>query len=114
LSRKDFRLHKPTDIDRITRQNIKEDLWPLLRKSEMPDLKEMLDSVKPFLRQLFKYQTKEKKYIENFFKGEFKPGLLFGSLLNIANLNKHPMVIWKQTHIKEWLKKQHHKSRNIL
>ena len=114
LSRKDFRQYKPTDIDRITRQDIKEDLWPLLRKSELPDLKEMLDSVKPFLTQLFKYQPEEKEYIENFFRGEFKPGLLFGILLEVKNLGKHPMVMWKQTHIKEWLKKQHNKSRQIL
>ena len=105
LSRKDFRQYELADIDRITRQDIKEDLWPLLRKSEIPDLKEMLDYVKPFLRQLFKYQPKEKEYIENFFKGEFKPELLFGTLLDVKNLDKHPMVIWKQLHIKEWLKK---------
>lgn len=103
LSRKDFREYKPENVNEITDQDIKENLWPLLRKDEMPNLKEMLNYVKPFLKEVFNYLSEEKEYVKSFFRAEFKPELLFGTLLDARKLKRHPMVIWKQRHLKEWL-----------
>lgn len=46
---------------------------------------------------------KSKEYFECFFRAEFKPELLFGTLLDARKLKRHPIVIWKQRHLKEWL-----------
>jgi len=46
---------------------------------------------------------KSKEYVKSFFRAEFKPELLFGTLLDAQKLKRHPMVIWKQRHLKEWL-----------
>jgi len=44
-----------------------------------------------------------KEYFERFFKGDFRPEILFGKLLDSTDLERHPMVIWKQRHLKNWL-----------
>jgi hypothetical protein len=47
-----------------------------------------------------------KEYIDRFFKGDFKPEILFGKLVDSTDLERHPMVIWKQRHLKDWLARQ--------
>jgi hypothetical protein len=47
-----------------------------------------------------------KEYFERFSKEDFRPEILFGKLLNSVNLERHPMVIWKQRHLKDWLARQ--------
>ena len=47
-----------------------------------------------------------KEYFERFSKGDFKPEILFGKLLDSTDLERHPMVIWKQRHLKDWLARQ--------
>ncbi len=47
-----------------------------------------------------------KEYFDRFFKGDFRPEILFGKLLDSTDLERHPMVIWKQRHIKDWLSRR--------
>ena len=44
-----------------------------------------------------------KEYFERFSKEDFKLEILFGKLLDSTDLERHPMVIWKQRHLKDWL-----------
>ncbi len=42
-----------------------------------------------------------REYFERFFRGDFRPEILFGKLLDSTDLERHPMVIWKQRHLKD-------------
>lgn len=78
------------NIDRIKVEKLKTD--------------DMMKIVIPFLRkEIFNFTTEELKYIDRFFKGDFRPEILFGKLLDNTDLERHPMVIWKQRHLKDWL-----------
>ena len=66
----------------------------------------MVRIVKPFLKGMFDFTSEEKEYINRFFEADFKPEILFGDLLDSTNLERHPMVIWKQRHLKDWLTRQ--------
>ncbi len=84
-------------------------LLPLLRKDEQLKVDNMIQIVKPFLKEIFNFTSEELEYIDRFFKGDFRPVILFGKLLDSVNLEKHPMVIWKQRHLKNWLVGQKNK-----
>ncbi|MFQ6065865.1 MAG: nucleotidyl transferase AbiEii/AbiGii toxin family protein [bacterium] len=106
LTRRDFREYHPNDIERITEQDIKRKLLPLLRKNERLKADDMIQVVRPFLKEMFDFASEELEYINRFFEADFKPGILFSDLLDSTNLEKHPMVIWKQRHLKDWLARQ--------
>lgn len=66
----------------------------------------MIETVRPVLKDMFDFTSEESEYINRFFEADFRPEILFGDLLDSTNLQKHPMVIWKQRHLKEWLARQ--------
>ena len=104
LSRTDFRQYHSNDIEKITESDIKRKLLPLLRKDEKLNTDDMMKIVIAFLRkEIFNFTPEELEYIDRFFKGEFRPEILFGKLLDSTDLERHPMVIWKQRHLKDWL-----------
>lgn len=106
LNRKDFRKFFSGSIDKITEKQIKSDLLPLLRKSSRPSRDKMIKKVKPILDDMLSFRKQEKEYIKYFFEGSFMPELLFAKekIVDLESLRKHPVVLWKQFHIKEWLK----------
>lgn len=106
LDRNDFRKFSPRFIDGITEKEIKSDLLPLLRKGVAPSRTKMLKRVKPLLEDMLTLNEQEKEYVETFFEGEYAPELLFAGeeVADLESLRKHPMAIWKQQHINEWLK----------
>jgi len=106
LSRNDFREYHLNDIEKITEKDIKRKLLPLLRKDEKLNADDMIQIVRPFLKKIFNFTSEELEYINRFFKGDFKPEILFGKLLDSTDLERHPMVIWKQRHLKDWLTRQ--------
>lgn len=69
----------------------------------------MIQIVRPFLKEIFNFTSEELGYIDRFFKGDFRPEILFGKLLDSTDLERHPMVIWKQRHLKDWLAGQKNK-----
>lgn len=81
----------------------KRKLLPLLRKDEQLKADNMIQIVRPFLKEIFNFTSEELGYIDRFFKGDFRPEILFGKLLDSTDLERHPMVIWKQRHLKDWL-----------
>ncbi|MCJ7789925.1 MAG: hypothetical protein MUP69_07045 [Candidatus Atribacteria bacterium] len=66
----------------------------------------MIQIVRAFLEEMFNFTSEELEYVNRFFKGDFKPEILFGKLLNSVNLERHPIVIWKQRHLKDWIVRQ--------
>ena len=106
LARRDFREYYPNDIEEITEQDIKRKLLPLLRKDERLRADDMIQVVRPLLMEIFDFTSEELEYINRFLEADFKPEILFGDLLDSTNLEKHPTVIWKQRHLKDWLARQ--------
>ena len=107
LSRSDFREYHPNDIERIAERDIKRKLLPLLRKDEQLKFDNMVQIVRAFLEEMFNFTSEELEYINRFFKGDFKPEILFDKLLDSSiDLERHPMVIWKQRHLKDWIVRQ--------
>jgi len=107
LSRNDFREYHLNDIEKITEKEIKRKLLPLLRKDEKLNADDMMKIVIPFLKkEIFNFTPEELEYIDRFFKGDFKPEILFGKLLDSTDFKRHPMVIWKQRHLQAWLARQ--------
>lgn len=106
LDRSDFRKFSPDSIDSITEKEIKTDLLPLLRKGVTPSRAKMIKDVKPFLEDMLTLNKHEKEYVNSFFKGEYNPELLFAKeeIVDLESLKNHPMALWKQQYIKEWLK----------
>lgn len=113
LDRSDFREFSPDSIDSITEKEIKTDLLPLLRKGVTPSRAKMIKDVKPFLEDMLTLNKHEKEYVNSFFKGEYNPELLFAKeeIVDLESLKNHPMALWKQQHINEWLKSQKRKSK---
>jgi len=114
LSRNDFREYHPNDIEIITERDIKRKLLPLLRKDEQLKADNMIQIVRPFLKEIFNFTSEELEYIDRFFRGDFRPEILFGKLLDSTDLERHPMVIWKQRHLKDWLAGQKNKYHDDL
>jgi predicted nucleotidyltransferase component of viral defense system len=107
LARKDFREYHPNDIERIAERDVKRKLLPLLRKDESLKIDDMIQTIRPFLNEIFNFTSEELEYINRFFKGNFKPEILFDKLLDSSiDLERHPMVIWKQRHLKDWILRQ--------
>ena len=107
LSRSDFREYHPNDIERIVERDIKRKLLPLLRKDEQLKVDNMIQIVRAFLEEMFNFTSEELEYVNRFFKGDFKPEILFDKLLDSSiDLERHPMVIWKQRHLKDWIVRQ--------
>ena len=107
LDREDFRKFTPDSINNITARDIKTDLLPLLRKGTAPSISKMVKKIKPTLEGMLTLTVEEKEYVGKFFQGEYNPALLFTQEdgVDLAALKKHPMAIWKQKHIKEWVKR---------
>ncbi len=108
LIREDFRKFSANKIHSISGRNIKTDLSPLLRKTAIPSREKMIATVEPFLKGLLTMTKREYGYVDYFFQGQYKPERLFSKkeVVDIESLRNHPLALWKQQHIQEWLKRK--------
>lgn len=108
LVREDFRKFSANKIRSISDRNVKTDLLPLLRKTAIPSREKMIAKVEPFLKGLLTMTKREYGYVDYFFHGQYNPEILFSKkeVVDIEALKSHPMALWKQQHIQEWLKKK--------
>jgi predicted nucleotidyltransferase component of viral defense system len=88
---------KQFDIDRIdglTSHRIRTDLQPVLRKRDWFDLPDAQERVKKYLTDLLVLEEEERRFLDTFRNGEYKPELLFdGDILE--RVITHPMAVWK-------------------
>lgn len=82
-------------IGRISAQQIKRDLNPVLRKSEKLDLKVMQKEVKAYLASVMIPTEAEENFWRAFAGGNYCPELIFGDSQELKNISDHPMALWK-------------------
>ncbi|GAB1433129.1 hypothetical protein MASR2M29_17540 [Spirochaetota bacterium] len=88
----DFKL---SSIDKITQNQIKRELIPVLRSKEKFDLHSSQVQVKTWLSDLLKLEDNEWKFLVAFREKEYHPELLFESWEILARIKNHPMALWK-------------------
>ena len=81
-------------IKTIDNQSIKTELLPVLKKSERINLEEMKEQVIHALKKWLTLNDGEKRYLEEFSKGNYYPALLFDEPV-ASRVKNHPMAKWR-------------------
>ncbi|MGC8596220.1 MAG: hypothetical protein ACP5MI_11540 [Candidatus Kryptoniota bacterium] len=98
----DWRKIDFSTIDNIDQKMINEELAPLLKQDEVPNLKQMKSNAKEILAAILNYTENEKKFLDRFLDdGRYEPELLFNN--EQAQLVKnHPAVLWKLQNLRKF------------
>lgn len=82
-------------IGKISAQQIKRDLNPVLRKGEKFDLDVVQNEVKDYLASIMIPTETEEKFWRVFAEGHYCPELIFEESQELQNISGHPMALWK-------------------
>lgn len=83
------------NVGNVSKQQIKRDLDPVLRKGERFDLEIAQKEVCEYLASVLMPTEEEEMFWKEFGKGRYCPKLIFGADSECANVEKHPMALWK-------------------
>ena len=84
------------NIEKVSLQQIKRDLAPVLRKGERFDLKLVQREVREYLASILIPRKEEELFWKAFSEGSYYPNLIFGDSNELVkNIEKHPMALWK-------------------
>ncbi len=86
------------EIDRITIQKVRRDLFPVLNQKERNqffDIGCKKSVVKDYLQSLMVLSESEKEYLYRFMSKEYCPELLFDDSNILQRITNHPMALWK-------------------
>ena len=84
-------------IDSITKQKIKTDLMPVIKRKDDFELETAKEMVKVYIADLMVLTEDEKKLLERFENGEYIPELLFEDERILERIKNHPMALWKMS-----------------
>ncbi len=87
-----FKLDK---IGKVSSQQIKRDLDPVLRKGERFDLELVQQEVKEYLASILIPTKEEELFWKAFSERSYHPDWIFGESNELVNVAKHPMALWK-------------------
>lgn len=79
----------------VSKQQIKRDLDPVLRKGEKFDLEMAQEKVCEYLASVLMVTEEEEMFWKAFEEGRYCPELIFESTAECVNIEKHPMALWK-------------------
>ncbi|MDN5308370.1 MAG: hypothetical protein PWP16_1733 [Eubacteriaceae bacterium] len=82
-------------IDSITKQKIKTDLLPVIKREDDFELETAKKMVKTYIADLMALTEDEKEFLERFENGEYIPELLFEDERTLKRIKNHPMALWK-------------------
>lgn len=82
-------------IGKVTSQQIKRDLAPVLRMGERFDLELVQQEVREYLAFILMPTKEEELFWKAFSEGDYHPNLIFGESNELVNIAKHPMALWK-------------------
>lgn len=83
------------NVDQISQNRIKTDLYPVLRNKDKFDLQASQSQVKTWLEALLKLEDNEWKFLEAFRARKYRPELLFEPVEILERIKNHPMALWK-------------------
>lgn len=83
------------NIGKVSSQQIKRDLDPVLRKGERFDLDFAQREVREYLASILVTTKEEKLFWNAFSEGSYYPDWVFGDSNELRNVAKHPMALWK-------------------
>ena len=79
----------------VSKQQIKRDLDPVLRKGERFELEMAQKEVCKYLSSVLMPTEEEEMFWKAFGEGRYCPELIFGNDVGCINIEKHPMALWK-------------------
>lgn len=83
------------NIGKVSFRQIKRDLDPVLRKGERFDLQLVQKEVQEYLAAILMPTEEEELFWKSFSDGSYHPEWIFGDSNELANIEKHPMALWK-------------------
>lgn len=83
------------NIGKVSSQQIKRDLEPVLRKGERFDLEQVQQEVREYLAFIMMPTREEELFWKAFSEGSYHPDWIFGESKEFVNIAKHPMALWK-------------------
>ncbi|MDD2503225.1 MAG: nucleotidyl transferase AbiEii/AbiGii toxin family protein [Clostridia bacterium] len=86
-------------IDSITKQKIKTDLLPVIKRKDNFELESAKRIVKDYIADLMILTKDEKAFLDKFENGEYIPELLFEDKEILERIKDHPMALWKTREI---------------
>lgn len=86
-------------IDSITKQKIKTDLLPVIKRKDNFELESAKKIIKDYIADLMILTKDEKAFLDKFENGEYIPELLFEDKEILERIKDHPMALWKTREI---------------
>ena len=86
---------KLDNIEKITQNRIKTNLYPVLRSKDKFDLKSSQLQVMTWIESLLRLDDNEWKFLEEFRDKKYRPDLIFESKEILERIINHPMALWK-------------------
>lgn len=83
------------NIGNVSKQQIKRDLDPVLRRGERFALEDEQPKVKDYLASILIPTKKEEMFWKAFSNGNYYPDWIFGQTKELQNILNHPMALWK-------------------
>lgn len=83
------------NIGKVSSQQIKRDLNPVIRKGERFDLDFAQREVREYLASILIPTKEEELFWKAFSEGKYYPDWVFGASNELRNVAKHPMALWK-------------------
>lgn len=83
------------NVGNVSKQQIKRDLAPVLRKGERFDLEIAQKEVGKYLTSVLIPTEEEVRFWNAFREGRYCPELIFGATAEYENVENHPMALWK-------------------
>ena len=83
------------NVGNVSKQQIKRDLDPVLRKGERFDLEMAQKKVCEYLASVLMPTEEEAMFWKAFGEGRYFPKLIFGDTVECTNIERHPMALWK-------------------
>ena len=83
------------NVGKVSKQQIKRDLDPVLRKGEKFDLDVAQKKVCEYLSTILMPTEEEEMFWKTFGERKYCPEMIFGDTSEYSNVVKHPMALWK-------------------
>lgn len=82
-------------IKELNYHQIRDSLYPVLRKNDKFDFNVAKNEVVNFLKEFLSFTDDERLFIKYFNKREYRPEVLFSNTDIVERIKSHPMALWK-------------------